>query len=299
MLKQVGKRSVVLTLSNLLLLLSATQVSAGTVLENVARTGEFNVGTSFNIVPYSYFDEDDEHVGYSIDIVNLIRDALEEELGRSITLQFVEVNSVAEAFPLLLDGEIDITCNTVFTFARDEHVDFTERYAVSGIRMLTSSENVGTSFDGRRIGIPPAVFAEAAMNLEYPQATLVPIDTVDEAVEALSTGSIDALAGDGVILDGLRQQIDPESYVFIPDRTEPPFARYGVGCMVPENNSGFLNIANKALITMMDGYIAGEEDYTNLVETWFGPDGVVEVQDTGIIKAFFETILLTYEQIPF
>ena len=299
MLKRILHIPSILVISQLLALMLGKQVAAGTVLENIARTGEFNVGTSFGIVPYSYFNENDEHVGYSIDIVNLIRDALEEELGRPIALQFVEVNSVAEAFPLLLDGEIDITCNAVFTFARDEHVDFTERYAVSGIRVLTSGENAGTSFDGRRIGIPPAVFAEAAMNLEYPQSTLVPINTIDEAIEALSSGSVDALAGDGVILDGLRQQIDPESYVFIPDRTEPPFARYGVGCMVPENNSGFLNIANKAIITMMDGYIAGEENYTNLVETWFGPDGVVEVQDTDIIKAFFETILLTYEQIPF
>ncbi|MGK7927823.1 MAG: extracellular substrate binding-like orphan protein GrrP [Spirulina sp.] len=272
---------------------------AGTVLENIARSGQFTVGTSFDIVPYSYYNEKNEHVGSSIDIVNLIRDALEKELGRPIELQFIEINSVAEAFPMLMSGEIDMTCNTVFTFARDEYVDFTVRYSVSGIRLLTSKENVGSSFADKRIGIPRAAFVENVMKLEHPQATLVPMDSFTDATEALTSGRVDAIAGDAVIFDGLRQQLEPDRYALVPEISEPPYARHGVGCMVPENNSSFLNIANKTIITMMEGYLVGDRKYTDLIGKWFGPDGVIEVQDTNVIRTFFEAIVMNHEQIPF
>ena len=299
MFKHVFRNSLIALLGNVLLLAGAKPAAAGTVLENIARSGQVTVGTSFDLVPYSYYNEDDEHVGYSVDIVNLIRDALEEELGRSIELQFIEINSVAEAFPQLVSGEIDIVCNTVFTYDRDEFVDFTVRYSVSGVRLLTSADNVGSSFAGRRIGVPRAVFVQDAIKLVHPQATLVPIDSYTEGTDALVAGSVDAIAGDSLIFDGLRQQIGPDRYVITPSISDAPYARYGVGCMVPENNSAFLNIANKAILTMMEGYIVGDQRYTDLVGAWVGPDGVIEVEDTERIKTFFENIVSLYEQIPF
>ena len=75
-------------LGNLLLFAGAKASLAGTVLENIARSGKFNVGKSFQLIPYPYFNDKDEHVGYSIDIIKLIQDSLEKELGRSIELNF-------------------------------------------------------------------------------------------------------------------------------------------------------------------------------------------------------------------
>ncbi len=293
-------RKISLTLlSTLLLILGVKPVVAETVLESVARTGKLVVGTSFDIVPYAYFNQEEELDGYSIDIVKLIQQQLEQELSKSIKVDFVEANNITQTLPKLTSGEIDIACNTVFTWERDRYVDFTIRYSVSGIRLLVPAVNAADSFTNKKIGVPPATFVQDAMKLAYPQATIVPVATLTEGIEALKTGQVDALAGDSVILDGVRQQIGSNDYEIFPKLPEKPYARYGVACMIRENNSGFLNIANYAIAKMMEGYLIGEQESLDIVNKWFGPEGVIEIIDPKLIKDFYNNTIINHEQIPF
>ena len=286
-------------LSTLLLILGVKPVLAETVLESVARTGKLVVGTSFDLVPYAYFNQQEELDGYSIDIVKLIQKQLEEELGKTIKVDFVEANNLTEVFPKLTSGEIDIACNRVFTWERDRYVDFTIRYGLSGIRLLVPTGKTSDSFANKKIGIPPLTFVEDAMKLAFPQTTFVPMKTLAEGVEALKAGEVDALAGDSVILDGVRQQIGPDNYEIFPQLAENPYARYGVACMIPENNSGFLNIANYAIAKMMEGYLVGDQQSLDIVNKWFGPEGIIEIIDPNLVKEFYENTIINHEQIPF
>ena len=286
-------------LSILLLMLGVKPVVAETVLESVARTGKLVVGTSFDLVPYAYYNKQEELDGYSIDIVKLIQKQLEQELGKTIEVNFVEANSVTETLPKLTSGEIDIACNTIFTWERDRYVDFTIRYSLSGIRLLVPSGKTSDSLTDKKIGVPPATFVQDAMKLVYPQATLMPMTNLAAGVEALKAGQVDALAGDSVILDGVRQQIAPDKYEIFPQLSEKPYARYGVACVVPENNSSFLNIANYAIAKMMEGYLVGEQQSLDIVNKWFGPEGVIEIIDPSLIKDFYENTIINHEQIPF
>ena len=286
-------------LSILLLMLGVKPVVAETIVESVARTGRLVVGTSFDLVPYAYFNQQEELDGYSIDIVKLIQKQLEQELGKTIEVDFVETNNVAETFPKLISGEIDIACNTVFTWERDRYVDFTMRYSLSGIRLLVPAGKASDSLADKKIGVPPATFVQDAMKLAYPQATIVAMETLTEGVEALKAGQVDALAGDSVILDGVRQQIAPDDYKIFPQLSEKPYARYGVACIVPENNSTFLNIANYAIAKMMEGYLVGNQESLDIVNKWFGPEGVIEIIAPDLIKDFYENMIINHEQIPF
>ena len=293
-------RNISITLvSTLLLMLGVKPVVAETVLESVARTGKLVVGTSFDRVPYAYFNQQEELDGYSIDIVKLIQRQLEQELGKTIKVDFVEANNVTEALPKLASGEIDIACNTIFTWERDRYVDFTIRYSLSGIRLLMPTGKTSDSFANKKIGVPPATFVQDAVKLAYPQATIVPMATLTEGVSALKAGQVDALAGDSVILDGVRQQIAADDYEIFPKLSEKPYARYGVACMVRENNSGFLNIANYAIAKMMEGYLIGDQESLDLVNKWFGPESVIEIIDPKLIKDFYENTIINHEQIPF
>ena len=116
---------------------------------------------------------------------------------------------------------------------------------------------------------------------------------------ALKAGQVDALAGDSVILDGVRQQIAPDDYKIFPQLSEKPYARYGVACIVPENNSTFLNLANYAIAKMMEGYLVGDQESLDIVNKWFGPDGVIQIIDPKLIKEFYENTIINHEQIPF
>ena len=287
-----------------LLMTGIKPTMAGTVLENVARSGELTVGTSFDLVPYAYYNPQGELDGYAIEIAKVIQKELEKELGKSIKLNFVETNGIKEAIPKMINREIDLACNTIFTWERDKYVDFTTRYSLSGIRLLANKNKkikADDSLAGTKIGIPPLTFVKDAIKLNHPQATFVELTSIEEAVTALKEGKIDALAGDTLILDGISQQIDQKNtmYEHIPSISELPYARYGVACMVPENNSGFLNIANYAIVKMMEGYLVEDKATVETIDKWFGPNGVITVIDPSDVKTFYQNTINNHEQIPF
>jgi polar amino acid transport system substrate-binding protein len=282
------------------LVLSGAKPSlAETVVEKVARTGILTLGTRLDLVPYSYVNDQGELDGYSLNVVNLIREELEKQLDRKITLQVVETKDVTESIPKLMTGEIDISCDTVFTWERDEYVDFTVSYSISGVRLLApKGSTLGSteSLANKRVAVLAKGSTKDLMKLIQAKVQLVEMNTVEEGVEALKSGKVDAVAGDTIILDGLRQQIGANDYKISP---EQPYARYGVACMVPENNSTFLNIANHTIVKFMQGYLIGAKGPTEMINRWLGPEGIVNVVSPEKVREFFEYTIITREQIPF
>lgn len=282
-----------------LLLMGVKPVIADTVVERVARTGNLVVGTPFGLVPYAYNNPNEELDGYSIDVVKLIQKQLETQLDKPIQLSFVEVNDISQAVSKILTGEIDIACNTVFTWQRDKFVDYTLNYTQSDIRLLIpKGKQLGDSLTGKRIGIPPLTFVYSAIALNHPEATLVEVKTLEEGLQALKEGKIDALAGDAIILDGESQQAQMKDFELFPKGAQG-YGNFGVACIVPENNSAFLNVANYAIARMMEGYLVGDEEMTKIVNRWLGEKGVVTIVKDEHLKNFYRNTINNYEQIPF
>ncbi|HEY9645366.1 MAG TPA: extracellular substrate binding-like orphan protein GrrP [Chroococcidiopsis sp.] len=266
-------------------------------MEKVARTGVLTVGTRFDAIPYSYVNDRGQLVGYSIDALNLIKDQLQQELGRTVSLQMVEANDPAQRIPLLTSGQIDISCDTQFTWERDRYVDFSVSYSISGIRLLTRQDStLGTpeSLVAKRIGVLPNSTGHDVMQLVQPRAILVPIQTAEEGLAALNAGRVDALAGDSVVLGGMVQPLGADNYRLAPVE---PYERFGLACMVPENNSSFLNQVNYALVGMMQRYVSGDSTTVAMVNRWFGADGIVPLPG-DLVQGFFETIIIQHAQVP-
>ena len=295
-------RKIILTLLYSILFVSGVHPAiAGTVLENVARSGKLTVGTSFDLVPYAYYNQEGELDGFAIEISKVIQKELEKELGKSIELEFVEVDGIKDAIPKMINNEIDLACNTVFTWQRDQFVDFTMRYSISGIRLLTPKGEISAndSLAGKKIAIPPLTFVKDAVKLAHPDAEYVEITSIQEAMTMLKGGKVDALAGDSFILDGISQQIGADSYEFYPSMDKSSYATYGVACMVPENNSTFLNIANYGIAKMMEGYLVGDAETVKMIDKWIGSDGVITIIDSDDVKSFYQNTINLHEQIPF
>ncbi len=270
---------------------------AETVMEKVARTGVLTISTRSDLIPYSYINEEGELVGYSIDVLNLVKEELQKRLDKDIIIQVVIEEKISERIPRLRSGEFDIACDTAFTWERDRFVDFSTSYAVSGIRLLVNSEsNLASpeSLANQRIGTAPNNPAESTIKTIQPQAKLVNVNSVEEGFNALEQGKVDALAGDTVILYAIREELGKDSYKLVP---EEPFAKYGMACVVAENNSTFLNLVNYSIIKMMQGYLVGENPFVGMVNQWFGPEGIINL-DQAIIRNFFENVLITKEQVP-
>ena len=270
---------------------------AETVVEKVARTGFLTVGTRFDAIPYSYINDKGELVGYSMDVLERIRKRLETRLGRPVTLQMIEANQPGEKINLIRSGEIDIACSTAFTWERAKVVDFSTSYSISGIRILAKKgSNLSTpqSLIGKRIALVPTSAAVDVIKLVQPQATIVTTySTVEEALEALKTGKIDAIAGDSISLAGTILRDNPKIYEIVP---EEALANFGIACMVPENNSTFLDDVNYAIVKMMQDYITNDTATVSQIDRWFGSQGMVPIPPE-LLKGFFAFKVIEHAQI--
>lgn len=270
---------------------------AETVVEKVARTGFLTVGTRFDAIPYSYINDKGELVGYSMDVLERIRKRLETRLGRPVTLQMVEANQPGEKINLIRSGDIDIACSTAFTWERAKVVDFSTSYSISGIRILAKKgSNLSTpqSLIGKRIALVPTSAAVDVIKLVQPQAKIVTTySTVEEALEALKTGKIEAIAGDGISLAGTILRDNPQAYEIVP---EEALANFGIACMVPENNSTFLDDVNYAIVKMMQDYISEDAATVSKIDRWFGSQGMVPIPPE-LLKGFFAFKVIEHAQI--
>ncbi|MFM6190995.1 MAG: extracellular substrate binding-like orphan protein GrrP [Planktothrix sp.] len=269
---------------------------AETVLERTARTGTLTVGMLTEAVPLSYVNDQGELVGYSVDLVNLIKKRVEEQLGRSIQVDFVVVTP-QDWIPKVANGEIDLACNIGFTWDRDVFVDFSLPMARGGTKILSKSgSGLGTpdSLKGKRIGVLPQTIAEQVIKFVQPDATFVQISTLEEGFQAVSSGRIDALAADVIALEGYRQTVNqPDAFTTTPAQ---PYNREGIACMVPENNSKFLDIVNYTIVRLMQGYLEGEASSVAIVNRWFGSQGIINL-DPQLIENYFTEVINSREQI--
>jgi polar amino acid transport system substrate-binding protein len=294
-----------IALLGFLLALSCPSLAkAETVMEKAARTGYLNAGFYFDTIPYSYVDSNQQLVGYSVDTIDLVKAALEKEIGKPVELltepiEIANETGASDVISKIESRDIDIACNIGFTWERARFVDFSVSNSISGLKLLVKQDsNLGTpdSLAGKRIAVAPDSPAEEIIQRLQPQAMVVKnFRHVKDAIAALNQGQVDAIAGDQLILDGTRQaQTNPDGYKLVPDA---PYARYGVACAVPQNDSSFLGLVNRTIIGMMQGYLMGENQSVSMINRWFGPDGLTPVAP-DLIKSFFRFQIQTHAQVP-
>ncbi|MTJ47871.1 amino acid ABC transporter substrate-binding protein [Dolichospermum sp. UHCC 0259] len=273
---------------------------AETVMEKVARTGVLTAGTSRDALPFAYADSQGKLTGYSVDMLTLIRQQLEKELGKKITLKLVAVNP-AERIPKIINRQVDIVCDaSSFTWERDKKVDFSISYGVTGTQILIKkATDLGSpeSLINKRVGVLAGTTNEQAIKRIQPQAKLVYLKTRPEGFAALEQGKIDAFASDSILLEGwLQTAKNKDSFAIVPPR---PYSREGIACMVPENNSKFLNSVNYSLVKFMQGFVNNNPKYVAIFDRWFGSQGAIylnqdlrdlEVETMQLMIEFHEPI---------
>ncbi len=269
--------------------------NAETVMAKINRTGVLTAGTSKDAIPFAYADSKGKLTGYSVDMLVLMKEQLEKQLGKKIQLKLVSL-SPAERIPKILKNEVDIVCDaSSFTWERDKQVDFSVSYAVTGTQLLVkknSNLDSAESFVAKQVGVLSKTTNEQAMKRFQPQAKLVYFPTRNQAYSALQQGKIDAFASDGILSEGwLRTQKNPDAFKIVPSL---PLSREGVACMVPENNSKFLDTVNYSLIKFMQGFVSGNPRNVTIFDRSFGAKGAVFI-NKDIRDLTIETMQLVIE----
>jgi polar amino acid transport system substrate-binding protein len=269
---------------------------AGRVLDKIKKTGEITAGVRKDAIPFSYFDKG-KFVGYSLDILELIRQKTQRELGKPIKLKLVEVTP-ENRFSKLKDRSIDIECSsTTFTWKRDKEVDFSLSYFASGTQLLVKKgSKLGTieSLAGKKIGVISKTTNEAVIKTQQPAAQLVAVKDRNEALKKLQKGEIDGFADDGIVLEGLRRKTaNSKDYDIVP---KFPYQYESYACTLPHDESEWRYLVNYSIVKFMDGIISDQQNYVKIYERWFGENGVIPYS-RETINDYFQGIVDSLEWI--
>jgi len=243
-------------------------------LKKISDSGTFTIGYRDDSKPFSYLDSAGTPIGYSIDLCKRIAAATRESLGLSkLDIKFVKV-SAKDRFDAVESGKVDIECGaTTITLSRQERVDFTLMTFVTGGSLLSKADDpvrMTGDLDGKSVAVLKNTTTMSALK-EYLReslidAKIVEVDNGSEGMELLTSGKVQALARDQVVLIGqVLKTVDPKEYAL----SEDLFSFEPYGFMIRRNDSAFRLMTNRSLAQLYR-----TEQYQPLYNKWFGSVGV-------------------------
>ncbi len=233
----------------------------------VEARGELILGLDDSFPPMGFRDENNEIVGFDIDLAN----AVGEYLGITVTAKPIEWSTMTMS---LNTGEIDVAWNgTSITPERLEAIDFTEPYMNSTpIIVALADSELATKEDlaGVTVGIQAESSALESVEKETEVvesfAELKQYSTYVEAMTDLEIGRLDAVIIDSVAFYGDFQPNNPDAYKVLEGEFTPE--QYAVG--IKKGANALADKLNEALQAVKD---SGEA--TEISMKWFGEDLVI------------------------
>ena len=220
----------------------------------------YTVATDSSFVPFE-FEEDGEHVGFDIDIINAIAD----EVGFDINLEVTNFDGI---IPGLQTNTFDIAiAGITITDERKEAVDFTSPYYKSGILVGVPADNTDINgiddLEGKtvasRLGSAPLDY----LGENIPSAEALPFEQLDQMYLAVEGGSADALLYDAPNVEYYISTTGEGKLKAVGDLLEAQ--DYGIA--VAKGNDELVTEMNAALATLIE-----DGTYAEIYEKWFGTE---------------------------
>jgi polar amino acid transport system substrate-binding protein len=124
-----------------------------------------------------------------------------------------------------------------------------------------------------------------------PAARVVTFADTPAALNALRAGQVEGVIGDSALLAALIRQQGLSGLALTPDA---PYERYAVACAVPENDSAYRDLVNRAIAQLLQGYVDGEPQTVAAVDRWLGPGSALNIPQERI-RGVFDGLLMGVE----
>lgn len=219
---------------------------------------EYTVATDTSFVPFE-FKEDDEYVGFDIDLINAIAD----EVGFDINLETTNFDGI---IPGLQTGKFDIALAGIgITEERAEKIDYSDPYYESGLQIGVAPDNDEIEdiddLEGKdvatRLGSTSADYIEE--NIDDAEADQY--EQLDQAYLAVENGDDDAILYD-----------QPNVAYYIQTKGEDKLEMVGdlhqaedYGIAFSKDQDELVDEVNDALETLKE-----DGTYDDIYEEWFG-----------------------------
>ena len=222
-------------------------------LKKIRDWGSITIGHRDASVPFSYYDDKQQPVGYAVDLCMRIVDAVKSELKMpKLEVKYQLVTS-ANRIPLMANGTIDLECgSTTNNLERQKTVWFTITHFVTANRWVAKKSaklNQLADLKGKTIvstagttNIKGMTEINAAQNLGM---NIISANGHSEAFQMVETGRAVAFAMDDILLYSLVAQArTPSDYAISAEATsvEP----YGI--MVRKDDAAFKKVVDAAMV---------------------------------------------------
>lgn len=215
-----GKRIRLLLLSFAFCLFSVVSLSHAAEFDAIQQRGRLIVAVKDNLRPMGFRDETGNLQGFEIDIARRLAD---EWLGSADRVQLVPVEN-RDRLAVVILGEVDLAIARVTaTESRSRVVDFSLPYFLDGATLVTRDRSVRQQSDlfGKAIAVLNGSSTVPVLQFRIPQAQLVPVDSYQDALALLETGSVSAFAADLSALTGWVQQYPDYRLLPVQFSTQP------------------------------------------------------------------------------
>ncbi len=181
---------------------------AGPVLDKIKKTGVITLGTREASVPFSFAQPGQKAVGYTIDICNLLVEAVRKKTGlKTITVNHFGVTS-ATRIDAVRQGKVELVCEAATNNAeRRKQVMFTVPHYITGARYLVRADSgikELRDFEGKKIvstvGSRPLEAITSAIKERALNITLLGAPDHNAAVDMVANGQADGFVMDEVLL---------------------------------------------------------------------------------------------------
>jgi glutamate/aspartate transport system substrate-binding protein len=238
-------------------------------LKKIKDSGSITVGHRDSSIPFSYYDDKQQPVGYAVDLCMRIVDAVKTELKMpKLEVKYQLVTS-ANRIPLMANGTIDLECgSTTNNLERQKTVWFTITHFLTANRWIAKkSANIKSLADlkGKTIvstagttNIKQITEINAAQNLGM---NIISANGHPEAFQMVETGRAVAFVMDDILLYSLAAQSrTPNDYAISAEAmsVEP----YGI--MVRKDDAPFKKVVDAAMVQI---YKSGQ--ISAIYDKWF------------------------------
>jgi glutamate/aspartate transport system substrate-binding protein len=242
---------------------------ANDTLAKIRQSGAVTIGHRESSVPFSFVDDQQQPVGFSMDLCARIIAKIRTSLGMPNLKVNYQPVTASNRIPLLQNGTIDMECgSTTNSLKRQKVVSFLLTTFVAGTKILVKSNSKATglrdlkdqvvvlSSGTNNISAVQAFDKENSLGLKY----LYGKDH-GESFAMLETDRAQGFATDDILLYSLRANArDPKQYKVVGDfLSEEPY-----GIMIRKDDAAFKALSDEALRKLFkDG------TYEQLYKKWF------------------------------
>src|SRR3954469_21296807 len=180
-------------------------------LANIKRTHVVRLGYRESSPPFSFLNQANRPIGYSLELCEAIVDEIGVEVDDSnLTIDYVKVTS-EDRIAAVVQSKIDLECgSTTATADRAKQVAFSPLIFVAGTKLMvpkSSSISAPTDLRGKTVVVTKGTTNEQAMHKVDKKFALgfnlITAADHEQSYQMLADGKADAFATDDILLYGL------------------------------------------------------------------------------------------------